>query len=733
MGNVLLSLITFLAAFLLFQIELIIAKIFLPNYGGSYLVWGACLVFFQAILLLGYWFAHAMTTRLGIEKYRLIHLGLLAATLLFFPGKNLQIIFGQTSLPLVADIFLRLALNIGLVFFVLSTMSLVTQVWLSGSKLPARFNPYFLYAVSNLGSFAALLTYPFVFELLLDVHQQLLIWRIGYFVLIGLNVLAFFQVPLDLQSLKVKEGGLADPTLTRRTRLRWLLLGAGASMMFMSVSNLITYELPPVPLFWIFPLSIYLLSFVLNFKKDPWCPHWVANRIQVIIGLSALYYFFIQKLLLPTLLEFSILLGLLFLLCMYCQRELVRSKPLREEDLTGFYFIISLGSFLGGMFTTWVVPLVSSSMVEYMWSLIVISLTVRHDPAKPLLSPYTIRLVIYLNIFLTLWAGYFIHYNFLGVALLFVTVSYLFKELAGSRHGVTLVLLILLAGVASHEAMWDKKVTQQTWKLRNYYGLHSVVDSDNTRWLYHGSTLHGAQSLSPQDALTPLTYYGPKAAVSQIMRSDFLHFTNVAFIGLGTGTATVYLKESQRLDIYELDPDIYKIAIEKFSFLPRCLAPWRIFLGDARLSMDKVHDRVYDLILIDAFGGDAIPVHLLTKEVMGQYRSRLAPDGIILIHISNRYVKLGPVLGRVARDMGAKLCRTFSKGQGLYTSSEWMILTWDEKVFSKILSSYNNWQEVSSEEYRNIRAWTDQYSSIIPVIRIEFLLDALKNFKPFYW
>ncbi len=729
MGKILLSLITFLAAFLLFQIELVIAKIFLPNYGGGYLVWGACVVFFQAVLLLGYWFVHQCMNAIGVGRYRLIHVALLAFPLLFFPGRNLDVVFANSSLPLVVDVFLRLALSIGPVFFVLSTMSITTQIWLANSKLPARSNPYALYAVSNLGSFAALFSYPFFVELFLDIPQQLVIWRGLYFVLIVLNILAFLRIPVDpvVQAQKI------STPIMRSVWLRWFLPGAGGSMIFLSVSNLITYELPPVPLFWIFPLSIYLVSFVLNFKKNPWCPAWIHRKIVPLMGLAIVSYFFIQKFFLPALFDFFILLGLLFVLCMFCQHELVRSKPSDEGRLTAFYFFISLGSFLGGIAATWVAPLISSSMVEYIWSLIVIALMISHEPSKPRLTAYTVRLLVYLNIFLTVWAAYFIEYNFFGIVLLFAVVWNVFIDLDKARHAVILSLVILLAGVSSQESLWDSKATNQVWAHRNYYGIYQAIDRIGIRWLYHGNTLHGAQSLNPADRLKPLSYYGPRSAVWEILRSQEFHFSNVALIGLGTGTLALYLDKSQSVDIFELDPDVYQIAMEKFTFLKDCPAPQRLFFGDARTSLAQVQDRVYDLYVIDAFGGDAIPIHLLTKNVFQEYRKHLSPHGMIMIHVSNRYIKLAPVLAKVTQSVGAKLCYKHSKGEGdLYIGSDWMIITWDGELFQTILAKYK-WEEVDPLRYKGMRVWTDGYSSILPVVRLDYLLNTVKNFRPFRW
>ncbi len=728
MGNFLLGSIAFLAAFLLFAIELIIAKIFLPGYGGSYLVWGASIVFFQAVLLLGYWFSHKFIGLLGWGRYRFVHLALLVLPLLCFPGRDLKPISANPSVLLVLDVFLQLAVSIGPVFFVLSTMSIATQMWLSRSKLETRLNPYALYAVSNLGSFAALLSYPFLIELNLEISQQVAWWRIMYIVLIALNALAFMAVRVAEESGPKKE---AKP-VAKETALRWIVLGAGASMAFLSVNTMITYELPPVPLFWIFPLGIYLLSFVLNFKKQPWCPPWIVKGIAPIIGMSALYYFFIQKYDLPPLVEFAAFLFILFVLCMYCQYELIRTKPKEEENLTGFYFLISLGSFFGGIVTTWIIPLVSVSMIEYLCALIIIAAAAIPQEFEARFSSRALRILIYINLLYFVWSAFFIKYNIFAIVALFWFTWQTYKYLSRFRYGVLAALLLLLVCLPVQEKMWDRKATDSTWKIRNYYGIHEIVDADDVRWLYHGRTLHGAQFLSDLRLMQPITYYGPHSGVWDVLRSPDFNFKNLAVIGLGTGTMSTFLRPDQTFDIFELDPDVYTIAKEKFYFLRHCPAPVRVFLGDARLSLKKVHDRLYDLLLIDAFGGDTIPVHLLTKEVFQEYRSHLTQDGAIVIHVSNRYVDLVPVLARVARSVGAEITYKQSVTNGkYYTGSYWMFISWDNRAVGKMLGR-PGWVTVGPHDFEG-RVWSDGYSSILPSIRLDYLIETIKHFKFIAW
>ena len=285
----LLQLITFLAAFLLFQIELIVAKLILPHYGGSYLVWGACVVFFQAFLVLGYWYSHVVGKKISIAYVTRYHLILLLIPLLSFPGRPLVIEPTQPSWPLAMGVFWELFRTIGLVFFVLSTISIITQNWLAASQLPQRFNPYSLYAYSNFGSLAALLSYPFLFEYFFNLDVQLKFWRWGYFLLIAIYAVACGVIQGQRQDKVTADKRRAIPGVDI---LRWLLLGAAGVMLFLAVTNMITLEIAPIPLFWVITLSIYLVTFILNFKEKSWCPAWISKKVHLLLGLSVLLFFF---------------------------------------------------------------------------------------------------------------------------------------------------------------------------------------------------------------------------------------------------------------------------------------------------------------------------------------------------------------------------------------------------------------------------------------------------------
>ena len=726
----LLDFVTFLSAFLLFQIELIIAKMFLPHYGGSYLVWGSCIVFFQAVLLLGYLYSHFMIGRFGVAHYRYAHLGLMLLPLCFFPGRPLSAGYPDSPLSLSLDVFYRLLLTIGPVFFVLSTISLVTQAYLSKSDLPSKDNPYALYAVSNLGSFSALLSYPFIFEFLLTLSQQLFLWRALYFLLIFLYILVVRIISVK-QEEQIKEKWSLN--LKGFDAGQWLLLGAGGVIMFLAVNNMVTIKIAPLPLLWILPLCIYLLAFVLNFKRKPWCPSWIRDKTHITLGFSALLYFLIQQKIFPVIIELILLHVVLFILCMYCQNRLIASKPKDGKDLTSFYVVISFGSFIGGITTSWIIPLLSTELIEYFTGLIVIAMTLpRPTKESGYRMIYFIRLVFYVSLVMILWPIVFPKYNILALSFMFLMIVFVYSELAKRKHFVALCLIGLLCITFYSEMFWRNEAS--VYKKRNYYGILRVSDSQGVRWLFHGTTLHGAQSLSKDKAHEPIMYYDRQSPIAKVMETDRFHFKSIGVIGLGVGMLAAYTTPDQTLDFYELDPDVHTVANEFFTYTKNAAARINYIYGDARLSLDKKPEAKYDLIVIDAFGGDAIPVHLLTTEMIAKYKEHLNEDGILMFHISNRYVRLNPVLARAAYFANAQVC--YKIGKGLLTSrliTTWVVMTWSEDSMEALRSELRWGRFNRNIIEKRYRPWTDDYSSILNVIDSDAVISSIKSFNPVSW
>ena len=725
----LLNVATFLSAFLMFQIELIIAKLFLPNYGGSYLVWGACIVFFQAVLLAGYIFAHSFLQRLGAARYIKMHLWLLFIPILFFPLRDFHLSFSSVSIPLVLDIFWRLAVTIGPVFFVLSTMSLVTQSWLSSSQLNERHNPNGLYAVSNLGSFTALFSYPFIFEQYLSNSEQLQIWRVLYLILVLGNLLAWRLIKVDGRPLE----HATVPTheaVSIKQMMGWLCLGAAGVVMFMSVTNIITYEVAPVPLLWVIPLGIYLMAFIFNFKKNPWCPSWIVRNIGPIIGLQAMMYFVSQKHLLPVLLVIILLSAFLFFICMYTQHRLIQTKPSSNSQLTFFYVMISLGGFLGGILTSWIIPLVSNTLIEYLVGLLLVALIIPKASKMASIWKVSISVLLVVASFF-IWPHFVKSYHLWSFMMLWVIVWFSFLILASDKKFLSSVIIGIILATPYLESVWQN--VHFIIKKRNYYGIYEIYDSNQgLRVLVHGTTLHGLEFFDPKDQPYPIGYYSPISPIGSLLLSDVYQAKRVGVVGLGTGTLAMYAKPACPIDYYELDGDVKQLATDYFWYLADAPGVVNVILGDARLELKKAPDGIYDLLVIDAFSGDSIPTHLVNKDVLVEYRRKLAARGAIVFHITNRYLNLEPVLAKIAADSGAYVALKDVGDQGMNMRSIWCILTWDDDRFLKLITQ-ENWQPLDISPKDQGQIWSDDFSTILPIINMNELEESFKAFKPLAW
>ena len=724
----LLRAVTGISAFLLFQIELIIAKIFLPYYGGSYLVWGACVVFFQAALLAGYLFAHGLIQKYGMRRYRWVHLFLILLPLLFFPGRPLAAGPAGYSLPLVLDIFLRLCATVGPVFFVLSTVSITSQMWLSASSLSSKSNPYALYSVSSFGSFAALLSYPFVFEVHWDLSRQIWFWRALYFLMLGLSIWMFQRIRITGTAVSGPQGPGEAITFSRQ--IRWLLLGAAGVIVFLAATNIITGEIVPAPLLWVIPLGLYLLSFVLNFREKPWCPSWIVSHIYFLLGSAALLFFLIEQRVFPVTIALILLCGIQFALCMYCQNRLFALKPETDRHLTFFYVIFSLGGFAGGLLTTWVVPLISHSIIEYLAGLVVIATTLVLDGKKNHFSRRHVLWTIALIIAVVTWPVLFPQYNFLGILMIFMLFRFVFHFIFKQAPAAVLCGLVSLAALACYPPdLWN--ADRVVYTRRNYYGISKVVDSGGIRSLYHGDTLHGAQYLAQDKRGELLAYYSPRLPGGEVLAADVFSPGRIGLIGLGAGTLSGYASARQTVDFYELDPDVYFIANRYFTYLHDSPARINFILGDARRSLEENKMTRYDLLVVDAFGGDAVPFHLLTREGVALYRRHLNSGGILLFHISNRYLDLKNVLARVGASLGAHVgFKAGAQRSFVDIVSTWVVMTWDEDHFQTLRSRFQ-WIEPDPRVVEKTRLWTDQYTNILSVIRMDQLLGPIRYFAPF--
>jgi spermidine synthase len=728
--SLLFTAVTFLSAFLMFQIELIISKIFLPRFGGSYLVWGACLVFFQCALLAGYWFAQKVMHSVGIGRYRPLHMLLLALPLIAFPGRGLGEVASHAGVPMVFDVFLQLLTSIGPVFFALSTSAVVFQSWLAASTLPQRRDPWVLYAVSNLGSFLALLTYPFLVEPFLSLSTQVFIWRIGYLFLLACGLGVFLGVRTEGPLSKPLKATAAIPLADR---MAWFLFSAAGVVAFISVTNIITYEITPAPLLWIVPLCIYLVSFVFNFKRIPYCPAWIKDKFHLTAGWALLVFFLTLQRSMPIMVLFLAHAVILFSICMFCQHQLASRKPDQAAALPTFYLILSLGGFIGGVTVSWIMPMVTTSMLEYPLALLLIYLALSARDLSEPMGFANIRMIFYATMLLVVWPIAVKKYNVFALALIAWVFYAIFTRLKTSRKSIFLICAMVMAIQPFIEPLWTKNMLVFT--KRNYYGIYYVYDNRGIRFLHNGTTLHGGQFIDDTRALEVLTYYHKDGPIGKLLTSSAFDFKRVGIVGLGVGGLAGYGRQGTSIDFYELDPDIKAIAQTFFSYVRKSPAAVNIIIGDARVNLEKAQGKEYDLIVIDAFSGDSIPTHLLTTEALGVYRRRLATGGIIIVHVSNRYLDLVPVLYSNASVLGAQSVMIKSDIVANYppvSASVWVILTWNPEALRTLVTDLD-WKREYLRPVKYVRPWSDDFSNILAVLRTQVFLNSIRFFQPFRW
>jgi SAM-dependent methyltransferase len=711
----------FLSAFLLFLVQPMFSRMALPLLGGTPAVWNTCMLFFQAALLGGYLYADVGTRRLGIRGQAAVHLALLAAAAIVLPVavRGAPPVGGEPPIPWLLA---RMAVTVGPPFFVLSATGPMLQRWFSHTGHREAHNPYFLYAASNLGSMLALLGYPVFFERHLRLAEQSGLWSAGYALLaaaiLGCAVLAgrggagaaVVAVDVDVD---------ADAeTVSAGERAWWVLLAFVPSAMMLSVTTFITTDVSPMPFFWVLPLALYLLTFTLAFARRPPLRHaWMVAAqptLLLLVVLLFLFAFWREP-------GFSIPLHLaaFFVTAMVCHGELARRRP-HARHLTAFYLWISVGGVLGGIFNVLVAPFVFPRMEEYP---LLLTLACLVRPAMRTVDRRAMRRI-------ALAAA-----PVLSVGVMLMEHPSLLHASGDVARWVpaTLIALACLAvvrfpfalAVGVGSALLVRCVGgyhDENYLLvqRSFFGRYSVVSSEEGQYhsLYHGSTLHGAQSRIPGLERAPLTYYVHYGPLGQLFFGlpRAAHPRSVAVVGLGTGTTAAYAKPGERWTFYEIDPGIARIATDRryFTYLSDSPAQTRIVLGDARLSLANAGDGEYDLIILDAFSSDAVPVHLLTVDALQVYLRKLAPGGVIVYHLSNRYLALEPAIAAIARQKGL-MARVGSLDVAPLrwdAESTWAAVARRPQDFG-LVANDKRWHAARARP--GVPAWTDDFSNLLSV------------------
>jgi spermidine synthase len=678
-----------LGAFLLFFVQPLVAKMVLPWFGGGTAVWSTCLMFFQVGLVAGYGYAH-LTRRLGATRQVWLHLALLAAALLVLPIAPDAALKPPDGTRLVPRVLSLLTLTVGLPFVLLAATAPLLQDWFARLH-PAR-SPYPLYVVSNVGALAALLCYPTLVEPGMPTGRQSIAWSVlfGAFVLAvgacGLRVTRHARggalVSQDAGPTEARAQGAAAASAAAPdglSRALWVALPATGTALLVSTTSQLTQDIAAVPLLWVVPLALYLVTYILGFAG--WYHRRICGLVMVIaIGVS------LASLLAPApwplRAQVTWLMAALFAACLVCHGELSRLRP-GAAHLTGFYLLLSIGGAAGGTFMAIGAPALFDRYVELPLALLaacgLLGVVVARDGSAARLRTAGVA----------------------GAALAF---------------GLGIGILVR-----------DTRSSDEIARHRNVYGMLRVrqepaTDSLAMRFLYHGRVLHGAQFLDPDRELTPTTYYGTSTGVGWAIarhpkRVDGMPL-RIGAIGLGAGTLAAYGRAGDAITFYEIDPAVLDMARAHFTFLDKSSADVRIVMGDARLSLER--DLAsgppprFDVLVVDAFSGDAIPVHLLTRESFALYRQALSADGIMAIHVSNQYLDLQPVVHGLADEHGMAVVVISLGAVPAFRApgSTWMLVTSN----ARFMAETPNMPATTVPDDRHI-VWTDDFSSLMSVLR----------------
>jgi spermidine synthase len=721
-------------SFLLFLTQPMIARMALPRVGGAPSVWNSAMVVYQALLLAGYFYAHRVG-QLRPRVQTIIHVGLFAVAAIWLP-----IGLRPDPLPLDANVFFwvpwLLITSMGPLFFIVSAQAPLMQRWYALET--ARGEPYALYAASNLGSFAGLLSYPLIVEPLLPLARQSWLWTAGYGLLVLLVIVCALTIPPHASVARIEEVGERPPM---KRVLHWIVLAAVPSGLMLSTTTHLTTDIVAMPLLWVLPLGLYLLSFVLAFA-DRRGPVEFVTRLAPLVLLIGGGIAIVGGSQNPFL-SAGVELGLLFVAATTLHGEMYKLRPPAAQS-THFYLAMSVGGMIGGIFCAIIAPVVFDWTYEHPILILAAALLIPQAPlfaftafldrsprarlAAWLLPGAAILLSIITNGPLAILSATGASLGRIATALVGV--------LAIGRKRLFVVSLAALMLAFGGWQMIEISAHGEN-RTRSYFGIYTIsgTEQTGTRILTHGTTMHGLQILKPELRLEPTTYYAPKSGAGLAMRAVGNMYgpaARIGVVGLGTGTLSCYALPGQSWRFFEIDPAIVDIATHSgaFTFMPSCAPHAPIVVGDARLRLADEPAAAFDLLALDAFSSDAVPMHLLTREAFEVYGRVLQPQGILLVHVSNRYIDLVPVVAAAAAQGGWKAAvRRYEPSEEelerYASTSVWIALSRDPQKLENLFadSAGEQWQLLQPTP--GFAGWTDDYASILP------LLKPMKEFLPF--
>jgi SAM-dependent methyltransferase len=742
----------FLSAFLLFWCEPMVGKMMLPLLGGAASVWITCLLFFQLMLLAGYGYAHALERYAGVRTQMLVHALLMLAATLFLPIHLTARPDASASSHPTLWLLGMLIRSVGVPFCIASTTAPLLQNWLAKTSTASGRDPYFLYAVSNAGSLVALLAYPLWIEPRFGVHVQSSSWAISYGLLLLLVVIGaalvwkHINVAVLPSASPIARTTKASPPL--RSRLFWLAAAFVPSGLMLAVTNHMLLNLASVPFLWVMPLGIYLITFMIAFARKFRIPPRVLSVIVPIVllvtvplvavsrpvGSGKLWYVLGSHML------------VLFAGALLCHTALASRRP-DTSQLTEFYFWVALGGALGGIFVAVIAPFVFSTVIEYPLLVAVIAFFRETSSEKQELGwadfvyPAFIGLMVAAAWYVLKRAAVDVSADLDSLATIATSIrDHDFRELfrqvsqnASLAVGAALALATLVAFrrrirfaltlavliVGYRLALPGFLDDYQTLKLaRDFFGIKKVVfDLDsNMRKLLHGDTLHGMESQDPTLSGKPLSYYHETGPVGDIMKLISVRPNqHVAVVGLGTGSMAGWGRPDRHITFFDIDPQVEDIARSFFTYLKRCDTNCNIVIGDGRISIEKSPDNEFDVLMLDAFNSDSIPAHLVSREAVQMYLKKLKPNGLILFHVSNRYMDVESLVSAVSLDVGLHGLVRYDDDEEPTgkTSSDYVVVARNTEAFGD-LNSDENWEVVKPKA---IRPWTDDYSNMMSIVR----------------
>jgi hypothetical protein len=692
-------------AALLFQIQPIVGKLLLPSFGGGAWVWTTCLFFFQSMLLAGYSYAHLLTKFLQPQGQVVVHVSLLALSMFSLPVAFAAGDFDATGRNPGASILQALLVTIGFPFLLLASTAPLLQRW-SSMTSPAR-SPYRLYALSNAGALLGLLSYPFLVEPNTSLKLQTLAWSTAYgaFVVVQLCGAWLVWTRAERPTGQALSGEAAVEGHDRAAHHRsdsafTVVLSACGVVILLSVSNEITQNVAPIPFLWVLPLVVYLLTYIICFGGDRWYDRavWGSFFIVAASSLVILHFFATSFPIIPVLITYILIL---FCTCMVCHAEVYRLRPVPRQ-LTRWYLLIALGGALGGAFVSVAAPAMFTRYWESLAGVyliyLVFGLAVLRDAYERKKSGSLQRLSA-LQSRVEKW----------GIRLF--------------AAGWTVGLFLLPAVVVSLNTL---RVEYDIVSIRNFYGvlnIRDVIDDGVAkRILVDGTTIHGFQLLEEPGRRLPTSYYGTNSGIATVMENIQRPATGlkVGIVGLGTGTLAAYGRPGDHFRFYEVNPAVVDVANEHFSYLTDSPAAVDVVLGDGRISMERElrqrGSREYDVLVIDAFSSDAIPVHLLTLEALELYWSHLKPQGVLALHLTNNYLDLVPVAASLGSTLGKEvLYVTTPRDIGVTSTSDWVLIAADSGAFADRVAEQSRATDLTLPAPERI--WTDDYSDLLGALR----------------